>query len=37
MFDIKFYKDTYPIKEKITKGNIFDWVDTDTWSLKDGS
>jgi|TARA_R100000084_G_C4647033_1_gene147370 hypothetical protein len=22
---------------KITKGNIFDWVDTDTWSLKDGS
>ena len=22
---------------KITKGNIFDWVDTNTWSLKDGS
>tara|TARA_R100000951_G_scaffold75562_1_gene63715 strand:+ start:772 stop:1758 length:987 start_codon:yes stop_codon:yes gene_type:complete len=21
----------------INKGNIFDWVDTDTWSLKDGS
>ena len=22
MFDIKFYKDTYPIKEKITHGKI---------------
>jgi len=22
---------------KITKGNIFDWVNTETWSLKDGS
>src|SRR6056300_826857 len=22
---------------KINKGNIFDWVDTNTWSLKDGS
>jgi hypothetical protein len=21
----------------INKGNIFDWVDTETWSLKDGS
>ena len=22
---------------KITKGNIFDWIDTESWSLKDGS
>ena len=22
MFDIKFYKDTYPIKKKITQGTI---------------
>ena len=41
MFDIKFYKDTYPIKEKITKGKIsaeeFELIEKELETFRDKS